>query len=153
MNVTTVPIEIQPQSKVQPLQPFFKGTMPVPPGVNRSYKPGNRRHPIVSTKELAQFKKDAALMLADYEKTFHDWSLINAIRDSRLKVPLRMNITFYFKSLWKSDIDGGIKAVIDAVFHRLDLNDVLNVKLCIEKYADPDRPRVEVEVYCDLSSR
>src|SRR6266704_2237731 len=35
MNVTTVPIE---QPSKTPTQPFFRGTMPVPPSVNMAYK-------------------------------------------------------------------------------------------------------------------
>jgi hypothetical protein len=50
---------------------------------------------------------------------YHDWALINALRVSKRKVPLQMEIKFFFKSLWKCDIDGGIKAVQDAVFQRL----------------------------------
>ncbi len=128
---------------------FYAGRCELPPGINASYQPGNGRNPIVGTKELHQFKDDAALLLS---QGYHDWALINALRASRRKVPLRMEIHFYFKSLWRCDIDGGIKAVMDAVFNRLGLNDNLVVDLHISKEADPENPRVEVEVYCFLSS-
>src|SRR5205807_5706424 len=101
-------------------------TMDLPPGVNASYKPGSDQHPIVGTAELHQFKSDAALLLS---QGYHDYSLINAIRSSKRKVPLRVCLNFFFKYLWKQDIDGGIKAALDAVFHRLELNDVLIVDL------------------------
>ena len=128
---------------------FFVGRCELPPGINASYKPGGKRNPIIGTEALHQFKDDAALLLS---QGYHDWTLINALRISKRKVPLRMEIHFYFKSLWKQDIDGGEKAVIDAVFARLELNDNLVVDKHTTKEVDADNPRVEVEVYCFLPS-
>src|SRR6266487_314812 len=131
----------------QPLQAFFAGYMDLPPGVNASYKPGSEEHPIVSTAALKQFKVDAAKLLS---QGYHDYSLINAIRESKRKVPLRVDLHFFFRTLWKQDIDGGIKACLDATFARLDLNDNLIVDLHVWKLVDPDRQRAEIEVYCAL---
>ena len=127
------------------IRPFLSGTLPLPPGVNRSYKPGSGRHPIVGTPALRQFKADAALLLS---QSYHDWPQIEALRTSRRKTPLRMDIIFYFESLWRSDIDGKVKAVMDAVFCHLELNDVLVVEMPVFKKADPRNPRVEFEVCC-----
>ena|SRR6266568_5122077 len=141
-NTTNI-ITIQPQ----PMQAFFAGYMDLPPGINASYKPGSEEHPIVGTKELHQFKKDAALLLS---QGYHDYSLINAIRESKRKVPLRVDLHFFFRTMWKQDIDGGIKACLDATFQRLELNDNLIVDLHVWKHADPIRQRAEIEVYCAL---
>jgi len=140
---TTNIITIEPR----PLQAFFAGYMYLPPGINASYKPGGSEHPIVSTKELAQFKKDAALLLS---QGYNDYSLINAIRQSKRKVPLRVNLHFFFRTLWKCDIDGGIKACLDATFARLELNDNLIIDLHVSKRVDEHRQRAEIEVYCAL---
>jgi Holliday junction resolvase RusA-like endonuclease len=153
--IDTNQTETIPTIQQIPMQAFFTGRMELPPGINASYKrvsfkrDGEIIHTLGESESLHQFKRDAALQLS---QGYHDWSLINAIRQSKRKVPLRMTITFYFKSLWKRDIDGGIKAVQDAVFSRLELNDTLIVKLNVEKYEDPEAPRAEVEVYCDLST-
>jgi hypothetical protein len=39
---------------------FFAGRCTLPPGINASYQPGSEHNPIVGTKALHQFKKDAA---------------------------------------------------------------------------------------------
>lgn len=126
-------------------RPFCSGWLPLPPGVNGSYKPGSARRPIVGTKALHQFKNDAALLLT---QMYHDWPQINKLQSSQVKVPLHMDIHFFFETLWKRDIDGGVKAVMDAVFVHLQLNDVLVVECPLTKEADAHNPRVEFEVRC-----
>lgn len=146
-----MPTAIEPNTTHMTIVPgpraFFAGRCDLPPGINGSYQPGSERNPIIGTEKLKQFKKDADLLLS---QGYHDWTLINALRVSKRKVPLQMEIHFFFKSLWKCDIDGGIKSVQDAVFARLGLNDNLVVDLHVSKEADPENPRVEVEVYCFL---
>src|SRR5579859_938574 len=127
------------------LHAFFAGRMDLPPGVNASYRPGSKT--LLDTPEEAEFKRDAALLLS---QGYHDYALINAIRASRRKVPLKVNLHFYFKTMWKRDIDGGIKAALDAVFGRLELNDNLIVDLHVTKHVDDQKPRTEIEFYCAL---
>ncbi len=138
----------------QPMQAFFAGYMDLPPGVNASYKRvtihtkgGETIQRLGATDELETFKDSAAKLLS---QGYHDYSLINAIRQSKRKVPLRVDLHFFFRTLWKQDIDGGIKACLDATFARLDLNDNLIVDLHVWKLVDPDRQRAEIEVYCAL---
>lgn len=133
-------------------QPFFKGSMPLPPSINASYKPRAKRDEdesaIAGTAELQQFKKDAALLLSQAE---HDWDIINKLRESnkkRCQTPLAATIRFYFTTEWKSDVDGPIKAALDACFARLELDDRLVVKLEVQKLVDPVDPRCEIEVCC-----
>lgn len=133
-----------------PCKPFFMARLPLPPGINKSYKiikMPNGHYRLAATPELMDFKERATVKLMNAEV---DWSLVNAIRQSRLKTPLEIDICFYFSTLWKRDIDGGEKAVIDAVFHRLDLNDNLIVEKRTTKSVDRDEPHVEVEVRCLL---
>jgi Holliday junction resolvase RusA-like endonuclease len=134
------------------LRPFFTGTVPVPPSVNAAYQIVQMREGsrvtgvrIGSTDALEQFKKDAALMLT---QGYHNWSLINAIRQSKIKTPLVVRLQAYFSSEWKRDLDGIIKYTIDAAFERLELNDNLVVKVEAEKLVDPREPRVEIEIRC-----
>src|SRR6266568_8550031 len=100
---------------------------------------------------LKNFKDAASKMLSDHEKTFHDWSLINAIRASKYKVPLYVVLRVYFPSEWKRDLDGIIKYAVDAAFDRIQLNDNQIVKLEAEKLVDLVEPRVEIEISCLLS--
>jgi Holliday junction resolvase RusA-like endonuclease len=143
--------EIPANTSIQP-RPFFSGSMPIPPSVNGAYQiiqmregsriTGMRLGP---TPALEQFKRDAALMLT---QGFHDWSLINAIRQSKTKTPLAVRLQVYFSSEWKRDLDGIIKYAIDAAFARIELNDNLVVKVEAEKLVDPLEPRVEIEIRC-----
>jgi Holliday junction resolvase RusA-like endonuclease len=141
---TTIPRPNQTQ-----IRPFFHGVMPLPPSVNASYKPRAGRSEgqggIAATKALEQFKRDAQLMLSQAE---HDWSVINAIRDAKRKVALKVTIRLYFATEWKRDLDGGLKAVIDAAFARMQLDDRLVVAIDAEKLVDPIDPRAEIDVRC-----
>ncbi|GCE17573.1 RusA family crossover junction endodeoxyribonuclease [Dictyobacter kobayashii] len=134
--------------------PFFRGRLPLPPGVNQSYQvvraAGRKgaRGRIGPSAALEMFKAEAALVLADGDATHQDWSLINAIRGSKRHVSLVVHVAFFFPTLWKRDVDGGIKAVVDAAFARMELNDNLVVRLTAEKFVDADDPRCEVTVSC-----
>lgn len=126
-------------------KPFFSGSMPVPPSTNHAYmivrtKSGSRVGP---TDQLTVFKEGAALMLS---QAYHDWSLINAIRTSKRKVPLSVKIDAYFSSEWKRDLDGIIKFSTDAAFERIQLNDNQVVSVQAEKHVAVDEPRVEIEI-------
>lgn len=132
--------------------PFFCGIMPLPPSINASYKPrgGRSEHQggVAATPELVQFKNDAALLLSQAE---HDWTIINKLRESnakRAQTPLAVVLRFYFPTEWKRDLDGPIKAALDAAFARLELDDRLVVSLQAEKLVDPINPRCEIEVRC-----
>lgn len=124
---------------------FYAGKMPLPPGINHAYRPLS--HGFIGTEALNQFKADAALLLS---QGYHDWPIITAIRKARQKVPLRVDLHFFFRYLWKNDIDGPIKFALDAMFTRLEMNDVQIVNLHVTKQVDNDNPRTEIEVYCDL---
>lgn len=132
--------------------PFFRGMMPLPPSINASYKPRGYKVSdqggIAGTPELVQFKNDAALLLSQAE---HDWTIINKLRESnakRAQTPLAVVLRFYFPTEWKRDLDGPIKAALDAAFARLELDDRLVVKLDVQKLVDAANPRTEIEVRC-----
>jgi len=130
-----------------PQQPFFSGVMPLPPSINDAYqiityKGGKRIGP---SSDLQQFKNDAALMLTQAEA---NWSLINAIRDSKRKVPLAVEIRVYFRSQWKQDLDDVLKFIIDAAFTRIQLNDNQVIELHSIKEVDPIEPRATIEIKC-----
>lgn len=121
--------------------------MPIPPSVNHAYqivKYKGGMH-IGPSADLQQFKSDAALMLT---QGYHDWSLINAIRDSKRKVPLAVEIRVYFRSQWKQDLDDVLKFIIDAAFSRIQLNDNQVVEMHSSKEIDQIEPRAEIAIRC-----
>lgn len=140
-------------------QPFFSARLPLPPGVNKSYKivsipskaKGRVIHRLAASPELEQFKQDAIYLLRQPDQ-YHDYPIITKIRESYIKVPLHLELIFYFTTLWKKDEDGGIKAVQDAVFQHLQLNDNLVIDLHVQKRVDRDDPRVEISLSCVLTT-
>jgi Holliday junction resolvase RusA-like endonuclease len=135
---------------------FFSGRLPLPPGINQSYKivtirprgkkPFNR---LGDTPAAAAFKKAAAMQLKDTTTTQVDWQVVETIREALGKgkhIPLEMKVTFYFKTMWKRDVDGGEKHAVDAVCKHLGLNDNLVTYLPVKKKADRNDQRVEVSL-------
>lgn len=131
---------------------FYRATLPLPPGINASYKivsinMGKKRiNRLGATPELEQFKQLAFYELSN--QTIRDLSIIQSIRESKKKIPLAVTIDFYFETLWKKDVDGGIKAVLDAVFDFFDLNDNLIVDLHVRKHVCKELPRCEIGLSC-----
>lgn len=164
MNITPIdytneiasPLVIQQLSPIaQQSSSFFIGRVPLPPGINASYKKvhiktksGKEYDRLAATPELAQFKESAGWEL---KLSRVDWALVGAIRASRHHVPLAMRLRFFYPTMWKQDIDGGEKAVMDAVFLHLELNDTLVVDKHTTKDVDKHDPHVEIELRCILS--
>lgn len=117
--------------------------LPLPPGINASYKTG--RGKFYGSPELARFKDEAHYALVQQTDRI-DWVVIQDIQERHGKTPLTAVIDFYYPTLWRRDIDGGEKAVIDAVFKHIGLNDNLIVEKYTRKFVDRDRPRCEISV-------
>lgn len=133
--------------------PILQVTLPLPPGINASYKTVNfKTHDgrIVrrpgATPELEAFKQEAHFKLCQ-QKSMFDWGTIYALQKSKDKTPLAITIDFYYRTQWKRDIDGGEKAVIDAVFDCIGINDNLIIDKHTRKLVDRDRQRCEVSLY------
>ncbi len=143
--------EIKPLPIPTKLLPIFSGSMPLPPSTNMAYHVGKIRTDrgvisrIIPTPALEQFKSEAAYKLS---QAHQDYATINAIRDSKRKVPLSVQLRVYFPTEWKRDLDGVVKFAIDAAFTRMQLNDNLIVQIEAEKLVDPEEPRVEIDVRC-----
>ena len=133
------------------LLPIFTGQMPLPPSTNSAYMVGKIHtekgdvYRIIPSPALEQFKSEAAFKLS---QAHHDYATINAIRESKRKVPLAVVLRAYFATEWKRDLDGVIKFSIDAAFTRMQLNDNLIIQLEAHKFVDPQEPRVEIDVRC-----
>lgn len=129
---------------------FFKGRLPVPPGINRSYQIVyiGKRARLADTPKAAEFKEEAVLRLREQRQAVC-WDVLEGIRyklGNGVYTPLKMKIDYFFPTMWRRDLDGGDKAVIDAVFKFLQLNDNLVVDLHATKQVDKSDPRVEFEL-------
>jgi Holliday junction resolvase RusA-like endonuclease len=135
-----------------PSLPIFQATLPLPPGLNASYKIVNFktqddrwiRRP-GATPELEAFKYEAHLKL-NMQRGEQDWNIINALGAQKKHIPLAISIDFYYPTMWKHDIDSGEKAVIDAIFTHIGLNDNLITDKHTRKRADRDNPRCEIAI-------
>src|SRR5215470_3865283 len=112
-----------------PVSPLFTGQLPLPPGINQSYRivssrTGNMR--MAHTPAAERFVFDAQFSLAQGRQDAHG---VKAIREAKYKTPLEVVMRCYFKEVWKRDVDGIIKAALDEVFRFLELNDNLVVRL------------------------
>jgi Holliday junction resolvase RusA-like endonuclease len=140
-------------------KPFFSGRMPLPPGINQSYRNvsvrrrnGRTYNRIAGTGVLNQFKENAEKELL---AAHCDVEVIKAIWAAYLRkeyTPLVVSIRFYFAEMWQRDVDGGIKHVIDAAFDTMGLNDRLIVWIHdVTKAVNPADPHAEIDVCCLLS--
>jgi crossover junction endodeoxyribonuclease RusA len=129
---------------------FFSATLPVPPGINQSYKsflnPETGKSAFAGTSAARKFKKAAAKQLAKAMANKAVVEHIQAAKRKRIQIPLEVTLYFYFEHMWMRDIDSGLKAAIDAVFKHLKLNDNLIVDLHIKKRMDKADPRVQIEI-------
>lgn len=135
--------------------PFFAAKLPLPPGVNEAYKiisiktkEGKKAHTLAATKALKIFKEEAAWRLIE-QRSKQNWDIINDIiakKRKRVHVSLKATMTFYVKSLWRSDLDGFVKAAQDAAFKSMGVNDNLVTKLDIEKTLTSGEEYCEIEV-------
>ena len=147
------------------LKPFFVASIPlIPPGVNQSYGIGyNKDHkPIFIHTEVAEnFLDQARWLFRNHEMAeFTDLQLFLAITESKRKIPLEIELTVYYPTLWARDIDGPEKIVIDSLFGHFKFmagpgkekawNDNRLVDKHTHKRVDTINPRFEIKVSCSL---
>lgn len=145
--ILTLPIKPTPLVAME--RPFFSGSVPLPPSVNASYKIvqfSNYHRRIGPTPELETFKLEASLWLKRHAEI--DKEVLEAIQSTDEHTPLACEVRAYFVTEWKRDLDGILKASIDAAFDYLGLNDRLIVDLHARKLIDRANPRVELELRC-----
>ena len=128
------------------VSPLFTGRLPVPPGINQSYRfvssrTGGLR--MAHTSAAQQFTFDAQRALAQGRQDAHE---VQALREAPSNTPLKGVMRWYLKELWRRDVDGIIKTALDEVFRHLELNNSLVVRSEATKQLDKKNPRIEVEV-------
>lgn len=99
------------------------------------------RHRLAATPKLILFKKEAKECLS---AAYKNWMMIKDTRANKRELSVRLAL--YYPDARRRDIDGPIKAVLDAAFCSISLDDRLVVELHVSKYIDRANPRCEISV-------
>lgn len=126
-------------------------TLPLPPGLNKSYKTATRyingqyRSILAKTNEAAMFEQEAFLRL---NGAMRNNAVIDRVRTStgKDKLGVAVELCYYFRTLWRRDVDGGDKAALDVIFRHMGINDNRVLDLHVRKRVDSEKPRLEATV-------
>jgi len=134
---------------------LYKASMPImPAGINASYKVGmtsSGRAKMIHGEKAKDFILEAYYRFKEAKYAIINHESISVV--ARDNTPLELCITFYLKqrgkyesSLYKRDIDGGLKATIDVLFDFLSLNDKLIVDMPVKKRVAMGEPHIYLEL-------
>ncbi len=59
---------------------------------------------------------------------------------------MAVDLTYFFETPYRRDLDGGLKITLDAVCDALELDDRYIVSITLDKRIDPLNPRAELEL-------
>src|SRR5262249_38316980 len=111
--------------------------LPLPPSINHQYATVQGRR--VLSRSGREFK---ALVAAEMESWLDEHPLFDVALFQRRY--LALTITFYFGSVLRRDLDGGLKIAQDALCEALGVNDNLVIEIHLSKRVDRHTPRMEV---------
>lgn len=113
----------------------------MPPSVNNQYVTVGRRR--VLSREAKAFRRSVQNILRDqFTKGQIDETWLDELRGE----PFACDLTFFFETPFRRDLDGGLKITLDALCDALELDDRHAVSLTLTKQIDPLNPRVELEL-------
>ena len=113
--------------------------LPLPPSINHQYATVQGRR--VLARSGREFK---ALVAEEMESWLDDHPLFDVALFQRHY--LALTITFYFASVLRRDLDGGLKIAQDALCEALGVNDNLVIEIHLSKRVDRHCPRIEVHL-------
>src|SRR5215831_12009806 len=113
--------------------------LPLPPSINHQYATVQGRR--VLSRSGREFK---ALVAAEMESWLDEHPLFDVALFQRRY--LALTITFYFGSVLRRDLDGGLKIAQDALCEALGVNDNLVIEIHLSKRVDRHCPRMEVQL-------
>lgn len=132
--------------------PFLQAALPLPPSVDRMYRnirwkraDGRESSSRAATTELLTFQREALYQL-NHHAEIHDRLVIEQIRAHKAKVPLKIEIVFYYKTMWKVDVDSGVKAAQDITFQFLALNDNMVSDQIVMKRVNRVNPHCKIRL-------
>jgi len=113
--------------------------LPLPPSINHQYATVQGRR--VLSRAGREFK---ALVAEEMEDWLDEHPGIDVALFQRHY--LALTITFYFASVLRRDLDGGLKIAQDALCEALGVNDNLVIEIHLSKRVDRHCPRIEVHL-------
>jgi len=116
-------------------------TLPLPPSINHQYATVQGRRVLSSAgrRFKSHVGQEVLYLLARRRSTS---ALVLTLPGLRLALDLR----FYFVSILRRDIDGGLKITQDALCEALGINDNRIVEVSLRKNVDTAAPRMEVSL-------
>lgn len=111
--------------------------LPLPPSINRQYATVNGRRVLSATGRRYKVTVGQLLMTASSSS---EWP---AFLQKTHEHFLILTIHFYFPTLLRRDIDGGLKIAQDALCEAMSLNDNRITEIHLYKTLDRDNPRLE----------
>ena len=112
-------------------------TLPIPPSINRQYATVNGRRVLSATGRRYKGTIGQLLMPAASSAEWH--AFVRAAGEHYLT----LTIHFYFPTLLRRDLDGGLKIAQDALCEAMGLNDNRIMEIHLYKALDRDNPRLE----------
>ena len=132
-----------PENSVKVTPTRFVFSLPLPPSINTQYATVNGRRVLSSTGR--RYKSSIAqLLLSALARSPHRATFLQAAQSHYLALSLQ----FYFPSLLRRDLDGGLKIAQDAVCEAMGINDNRIAEIHLFKLLDRDAPRLD----CSLST-
>ena len=113
--------------------------LPVPPSINHQYATVQGRR--VLSRSGREFK---AFVAEQVESWLDDHPHVEVALFQRHY--LSLTITFYFASVLRRDLDGGLKIAQDALCEALGVNDNLVIEIHLSKRVDRHCPRIDVHL-------
>src|SRR5262249_52382393 len=113
--------------------------LPLPPSINHQYATVQGRR--VLSRTGREFK---ALVADEMEGWLDEHPGVDVALFQRHY--LALTITFYFASVLRRDLDGGLKIAQDALCEALGVNDNLVIEIHLSKRVDRHCPRIEVHL-------
>jgi crossover junction endodeoxyribonuclease RusA len=116
----------------------FDFSLPIPPSINSQYATVNGRRVLSSTGR--RYKSTIAqILLSALAQSPNRSAFLNAAQSHYLS----LTIHFYFSTLLRRDLDGGLKIAQDAVCEAMGINDNRIVEIHLYKALDPESPRLK----------
>ena len=122
--------------RITPTQ--FEFALPIPPSINSQYATVNGRRVLSSTGR--KYKSTVAqILLNALAQSPNRSTFLHAAQSHYLS----LTIHFYFRTLLRRDLDGGLKIAQDAVCEAMGINDNRIVEIHLYKALDRESPRLD----------
>ena len=122
-------------------------TLPLPPSINHQYATVQGRRVLSSAGRRFKIHvgQEVLYLLARRRSPSASVQTLQGLR-------LALDLRFYFVSILRRDIDGGLKITQDALCEALGINDNRIVEVSLRKNVDTAAPRMEVSLRETTSS-